>query len=685
MNTNKNTSIRRFILITLSHAELRKTVYPITIVERIQKIFYCQAIVVAKENHEKEGYHYHVGILTDNASKNTATKFIRKKFYEWDGRVIDVKFHKSWPSVVSYILKEDQKPLIWGDFSLAQLKDICYKKNQHKKIEKPTQGELLERLEEKKDILEIYDDDLLREKILSALPRIKEAFDDLVIRKMKIETWESRIKAYLEEKGYPKEYTIEEIQEKYLLLDWIACQLCFRRPLKTKQLFLYGEPSTQKTLIFQLLQKVLNIYFVSSRRNDFTGANDYYDLWVFDEFHEPSEDSGIHGATEEGTTFANTILKVLDGQECRLDSKYARIFTKRKNVPIIMIANSLPSAMLKHGPFRARFLRLCFQSNLRNLNEERIIATLWGCCKRRIEITLGKNFDETLQSDTPLEYNNCEGIFVPKTIQNEERINKLKNIHQSFMRESPWLSSELGELYFYTREGQCLQIQSINIERKKENTEDGQGKTNESKDNWENAILLIKNDKNSFVFQKEKERGISLIDFAIIPLKKTSEDEDQNDNENTEINSGTEIELNPFKNLQKDEIETLIMRTQNGDQVVRKGKMFVRNTEGYFIYRNQDFKIQDYATWPLQLVRPMTPKEKSIQRAAGSRYYGEIKKATSIILKCGQPNEWKDTIRKDILRELLKIIEKNPKPEETLIYKIEIALNGEENPWTTKD
>jgi hypothetical protein len=23
--------------------------------------------------------------------------------------------------------------------------------------------------------------------------------------------------------------------------------------------------------------------------NDFTGANDYYDLWAFDEFHEPNE------------------------------------------------------------------------------------------------------------------------------------------------------------------------------------------------------------------------------------------------------------------------------------------------------------------------------------------------------------------------------------------------------------
>lgn len=42
-------------------------------------------------------------------------------------------------------------------------------------------------------------------------------------------------------------------------------------------------------------------------------------------------------ATETGTPFANTLFKMLDDQECRLDSKYARVFTKKKNIPIIMI------------------------------------------------------------------------------------------------------------------------------------------------------------------------------------------------------------------------------------------------------------------------------------------------------------------------------------------------------------
>lgn len=114
------------------------------------------------------------------------------------------------------------------------------------------------------------------------------------------------------------------------------------------------------------------------------GHTTTYDLLVFDEFHEPEGESTIIGATEAGTAFANTLLKTLDGQQCRLDSKYARVFTKTTNVPIIMIANNMPRCLSKEGPFQERFMRLRFQSNLWELKEERVIATLWGCIKRRV-------------------------------------------------------------------------------------------------------------------------------------------------------------------------------------------------------------------------------------------------------------------------------------------------------------
>lgn len=53
-----------------------------------------------------------------------------------------------------------------------------------------------------------------------------------------------------------------------------------------------------------------------------------------------NEDSRLTGAREEGTAYAKTRLKVLDRQECRLDTKYGKVFTKTKNVPIIMIAKN---------------------------------------------------------------------------------------------------------------------------------------------------------------------------------------------------------------------------------------------------------------------------------------------------------------------------------------------------------
>lgn len=77
--------------------------------------------------------------------------------------------------------------------------------------------------------------------------------------------------------------------------------------------------------------------------------------------------------------------RMLDGQECRLDSKYSRVFTKKVNVPIIMVANSLPKCLCQKGPFPERFMRMKFTTNIKNLEEERIIATNRGCMRRRQE------------------------------------------------------------------------------------------------------------------------------------------------------------------------------------------------------------------------------------------------------------------------------------------------------------
>jgi len=690
---NKNT-VRRYLLIILCHADRRESVTKEMILLRIREIFECGAIVIAREAHQEGGYHYHVAVLTSNASKNNATKIIREAFSEWDGRAIDVKFHKTWPTAVSYTMKEDKEPTIWGEYSVEQLREICSKRGKHKRIESMHPQEIIDRLAGKKDILEIYEDEILKAKILTALPRMKEAHEDLKTIKMMRETVMERIQAYLKEKGNPPEYHIEELQEKYLLIDWVACQLCFRRPIKTKQLFLYGNPSTQKTLIFNLLQKVVNIYFVSSRRNDFTGANDHYDLWVFDEFHEPGENTGMFGATEEGTAYANTILRILDGQECRLDSKYARVFTKRRNIPVVMIANKLPQAVKNDGPFKARFIRLRFHSKIRNLKEERVIATLWGCMQRRIAQSPYALEGEILDEEVKLDYNECEGIIIPKIIEESKRMKtgeKIRKILQEKGEDIVELKAQRDQLehnvlLFFTRQGQCIEMTTINI---------GKGKGEQmrhEKPQWTRlGILLLKEKRTSNIFMKKGNHIMSLIDFSIIPLRKRMKEEE----EEAKAREGKEGGVDPFKKEREKEIPTtkIINKIEKEEISVTQIKLYRnKGTLGTFIYRSSNPLNEDYATWPLQLVAPKTQREiEEEQTYRGRRDESQIKRRTwELLIREGA--EPRTEFHREVhdnwwekVRGILKQIEENPEGEQLKIYRIEIALCGRLDSWTEDD
>lgn len=506
------------------------------------------------------------------------------------------------------------------------------------------------------------------------------------------ETVMERIQAYLKEKGNPSEYHIEELQEKYLLIDWVACQLCFSRPIKTKQLFLYGDPSTQKTLIFNLLQKVVNIYFVSSRRNDFTGANDHYDLWVFDEFHEPGENTGMFGATEEGTAYANTILRILDGQECRLDSKYARVFTKRRNIPVVMIANKLPQAVKNDGPFKARFFRLRFHSRIRNLKEERVIATLWGCMQRRIAQSPYALEGEILDEEVKLDYNECEGIIVPKIIEECKRMKvgeKIRKILQEKGEDIVELQAQLDQLesnvlLFFTRQGQCVEMHGITIGKVEQmRREDPQ---------WTRlGILFLKEKRMSNTFMKNGNPIISLIDFAIIPLKKRMKEEE----EEAKARKRKEGGVDPFKKEREKEIATTEIRskTEEEELSVTQTKLY-RNKRnlGAFIYRSSNPQNDDYATWPLQLVAPKTQREIEEEEAyRGKRDESQIKRRTwSALIREG--DEPRTEFHREVhdswwekVRGILKQIEENPEGEQLKIYRIEIALCGRLDSWTEDD
>lgn len=137
-----------------------------------------------------------------------------------------------------------------------------------------------------------------------------------------------------------------------------------------------------------MVAKVISIYLASARKNDFAGAHNFYDMWIWDEF-KLGEKQGASGKIEKGSTVegrasVNTMLKVLDGQKCRLDCKYAKIFLKKKKIPIIMISNRLPALMEDNIPLRMRYNRLRMQTKIQKIEEEKVIPTLLGCINRRI-------------------------------------------------------------------------------------------------------------------------------------------------------------------------------------------------------------------------------------------------------------------------------------------------------------
>ena len=58
----KKTTLREYILITLSHAEGRPTENPEWVRDRLKELFDCRAILVAKESHSEIGENLYTGI-----------------------------------------------------------------------------------------------------------------------------------------------------------------------------------------------------------------------------------------------------------------------------------------------------------------------------------------------------------------------------------------------------------------------------------------------------------------------------------------------------------------------------------------------------------------------------------------------------------------------------------------------
>ncbi|CAD5197586.1 unnamed protein product [Musa acuminata subsp. malaccensis] len=110
----------------------------------------------------------------------------------------------------------------------------------------------------------------------------------------------------------------------------------------------------------------------------------------------------------------------------------AKLFIKKKNVTVITIMNSPPLSIRVRGPFHERFMRLRFDSNIPNLQSERLIATLWmdvcyvGSVRKNTTWEMAKKID--------LKYNEAQGEMefkVPADRLTQQQLKRGEAIRES--------------------------------------------------------------------------------------------------------------------------------------------------------------------------------------------------------------------------------------------------------------
>lgn len=322
-----NSHIRKFILLTLSHAESgdRSHYTSHFVVSKCRSLFNCESVIVAKELHKEKGYHYHVGILNDTASRHTAAKILREAFSEFDGRQLNVSFHKSWNTICEYIFKQDQDPYCWGT-----TKEQCRERLHRKKTGKKGL-DFLSRLQKCETWSDVVQDNVLANRVSKSYSSVKQLFFDTkeVQNTLSVRERLTEYLSVIEKTKVIESYKAEELKSRGKAVSWLVENLDTDRPLRKAQLLILGEPKSGKSSFLEMLKDLFFVYELSERKDDFSGATNEYDLWVMDEF-------------EVDFMSQRVLNKVLDGQKVRLDAKYGHSFLKTKNVPVILSTHKFP-------------------------------------------------------------------------------------------------------------------------------------------------------------------------------------------------------------------------------------------------------------------------------------------------------------------------------------------------------
>lgn len=323
-------NLRKHLLVTLSHVERQAPNLNLT--EVFSQLQQCCTVIRAvgcKEKHEEGGFHYHMAVENSNASKNTITKRIRAAFPEFDGRQVDVKFHKSWVKMLQYVTKEDE------DFQCFSADDDY------------TRDMVLQELEckQSKTLNAVY---AIRKHIDNGGSIQSMVRDDLVAPFMlRSAASVTQFATYVQQSA-PRETFLQAVDrvgstgsihnaERFLndhqktsLREFVQ-QMQGRKP-RQPQLYCVGDSCTGKTYPFMLLSQHLPGCFIPCLENNdraFANYNDDEHDWILiNDFHDNIK--------------FQLLSNLCEGSWMTLNG-YGTQKQKKKNVPIVFTANQLPS------------------------------------------------------------------------------------------------------------------------------------------------------------------------------------------------------------------------------------------------------------------------------------------------------------------------------------------------------
>lgn len=150
-------------------------------------------------------------------------------------------------------------------------------------------------------------------------------------------------------------------------------------------------------------------------------------------------------------------------------------------------------------------------SNIHDLDEGRIIATLRGFLRRIRVCNSPFAFFSTTPNHVHFDYNYCEGYFIPYHLDPEER-SFCKDYMDSYLKfEKERLFHAISEDedllkgIFFTKHGQCAELKTVRLVT--DNNETGRME----------ILINLRRDWQSYRFKEKKKNklhSLSIIDFA---------------------------------------------------------------------------------------------------------------------------------------------------------------------------